>query len=256
MAAAHAWERQPTESIEAFHAFAHYRDLAPDTRSVAAAYTAHSTTCLGRPREKKAARGWEEWSSRHNWVGRMRAYDAQLERQKVKARMKAIAEMEEETARQAANARRILLQPLQALAKSIQKNPELLTADTNAQAMRLGRLAAESVKALKAAVEIERLSRGVSTQNIDQHVTQTDGTQLNDITLDSRAAAIAYSQLLVALADSSVGTGGAGDDSVEGQVVAREAPGLPESEADGLGSPADSAAAHHGAAATREIDPQ
>ena len=73
---------QAGESSKAFHAFSHYRDLPADTRSIAAAYQDHLSQCGGAKNSPKTApRFWRQWSSKYNWVERVKGHDADLSRQ-------------------------------------------------------------------------------------------------------------------------------------------------------------------------------
>jgi hypothetical protein len=82
-AAIEAWERQPDEGPKAWAAFCVYRDLDPATRSLArvAHHTGKSIALIGR------------WSSKWRWVGRVRAWDSEIDRQKRVGQLKAIEDM-------------------------------------------------------------------------------------------------------------------------------------------------------------------
>lgn len=83
------WHRQPEDTRSSFHAFMHYRDLPPWSRSIDAAYREHQEKCKGaeqKGRQKggkksaedepsRAPRRWQTWSSENNWVARVREYD-------------------------------------------------------------------------------------------------------------------------------------------------------------------------------------
>lgn len=78
-----AWERQPDEGPKPWAAFCVYRDLDPAARSLAkaAAQCGKSKVLIGR------------WSSKWRWVGRVRTWDSEIDRQKRAGQLKAIEDM-------------------------------------------------------------------------------------------------------------------------------------------------------------------
>ena len=69
------WEKQPNESVPAFRAFAHYRDLGPKrTLKKTAQDLGKNATTIG------------EWSSKHGWVARIDAYEHYLDRRLLEQR--------------------------------------------------------------------------------------------------------------------------------------------------------------------------
>ena len=77
------WEMQPSETAKAFHAFGHYRDMAPADRSIDAAHAEHLAECEARQRHgKRTSKTWQDWSSANRWVERAAAHDADLSRQR------------------------------------------------------------------------------------------------------------------------------------------------------------------------------
>jgi hypothetical protein len=78
-----AWERMEGESEEAHAAFQVYRDLPPGRRSVVevARQCAKNRSLIGR------------WSSRHDWLQRVAAYDAWIDQQRVSTQLEALTEM-------------------------------------------------------------------------------------------------------------------------------------------------------------------
>jgi hypothetical protein len=78
-----AWERQAGESEEAFDAFQRYRELPPGQRSVVKV----GQLCGKNPSLIS------RWSSRHHWVGRVVAFDAWVDQQRVSAQVQALTEM-------------------------------------------------------------------------------------------------------------------------------------------------------------------
>ena len=87
------WYRQENEPSRAFNAFILYRDMLPKERS------------LERVRQKMAKgllylSHLKRWSSRHQWVKRVMAYDDYLAEVKAQAQEKAIGEMAERQAKE------------------------------------------------------------------------------------------------------------------------------------------------------------
>ncbi len=68
-----AWERQENESDKAYYAFSVYRDLGPGRSLRAVAEAVYG------PRWEHGKRTVEGWSSRFDWVSRVRALDARDE---------------------------------------------------------------------------------------------------------------------------------------------------------------------------------
>jgi hypothetical protein len=93
------WHRQPGESMKAFHAFCHYRDLPMHDRSLDKAFRACQVACLkksGDPQTiPRANKRWKDWRRQWNWEARAEAHDAEVaEAERVK-RVKEIAAMNE-----------------------------------------------------------------------------------------------------------------------------------------------------------------
>ena len=78
------WELLPIDTASSFHAFAHYRDLAPSIRSLLRAWQAHfdgcDTTRQRRGKRSMVPRHWENWSSLNAWVTRAREWDIEADR--------------------------------------------------------------------------------------------------------------------------------------------------------------------------------
>lgn len=75
------WDRQPDETDKAYRAFALYRDLGPEERSITKAsqeyHAQHGLKgSLGTARVTVG-----KWSRTHGWVERVRAWDADQDRQ-------------------------------------------------------------------------------------------------------------------------------------------------------------------------------
>jgi hypothetical protein len=88
------WTRQAGETDAAYRAFCAYRDLGID-RSLNAAYS----STLTPPVEKRAPGFWAAWSSEHNWVARVSAYDDYIEAELRRVRERKRFQLEERRAR-------------------------------------------------------------------------------------------------------------------------------------------------------------
>lgn len=95
---AEPWEMRDDEPAEAFHAFAHYRDLLPSRRSRDAAYGDHLEACEHRGGTEKAPQApgnWCGWLKAHDWVARARAWDRECDRVRRLETVEAILDMRE-----------------------------------------------------------------------------------------------------------------------------------------------------------------
>ena len=134
------WERFRTETSKQFHAFTIYRDMGP-SRSI-------QQVALSRPGSGGFSK-LKEWSITHQWVDRVTEYDDHMDTIRRAGKEEAILEM---SFRHADYSMQILDKALDALnlIKPEDLKPHHL------------------IRWLEVAVNIERLSRGVSTQNIKQ----------------------------------------------------------------------------------------
>lgn len=124
------WERQPTESAQAFEAFAMYRDMGVNRSIRKAAQNLN-----------KAVTTLAEWSSKHEWVKRAAAWDAEQDRI---ARNEMLAEMASTRKRQRRQAQRMQ-----------ERGMELLESISIGDAK-----LSEVVSLLKAGMEQERIAIG------------------------------------------------------------------------------------------------
>jgi hypothetical protein len=93
-----AWERQSSETDDAFAAFVLYRDLGP-SRTIEQAHDAYLQRNKHKAKErvrsgKKKGQGpthWADWSARFKWVERVRAYDDHIDSIALEERQKATA---------------------------------------------------------------------------------------------------------------------------------------------------------------------
>lgn len=150
------WERQDREPARAYMAFQSYRDLGPlrGLRQLRPTGRQNPTTWL---------RQLGGWSSAWGWPERAKAYDAMLERERIGARIAAVAVMEERHAQIAEAGLAALSMPLIALGRPrmINGRPE---GDRLAelQEMPTGdliRLAAHSSRSMARLTAVERQAR-------------------------------------------------------------------------------------------------
>ena len=111
------WERQPGESHEAFEAFQTYRDMGP----------ARSLAKVGEKLGKSTAL-MERWSSRHGWVERVAAWEAEEDRHRREAHLQEIEEMSKRQAQDALAIQQALSMPVTNLLEQLRDDPDALTA--------------------------------------------------------------------------------------------------------------------------------
>ena len=138
---AEPWERQPKESTQAFEAFAMYRDMGASRSIRKAAQNLN-----------KAVTTLAEWSSRHEWVKRVAAWDAEQDRI---ARAEMMADMAATRKRQRKNAQRMQERGMEFLEQVIAGEPALR----------------DIVQLLKAGMEQERIAIG----DVGEVIEERDG---------------------------------------------------------------------------------
>ena len=132
------WEKQDGESTQAFEAFSEYRDMGPKrSHAKVSAKLGKSTALLNR------------WSRRWKWVERVSAWDRELDKKNREAQIEAIKEMSERHTKEAMMFQQKVLERLREL-----KPSELSPNDM--------------ARWFEAAVKIERLSRGETTEILKQ----------------------------------------------------------------------------------------
>lgn len=124
------WERQPGESAKAFEAFAAYRDMGVNRSIRKAAQSLN-----------KAVTTLAEWSTKHEWVKRCAAWDAEQDRI---TRNELLADMAATRKRQRKNAQRMQERGMEFLENVIAGEPALR----------------DIVQLLKAGMEQERIALG------------------------------------------------------------------------------------------------
>lgn len=107
MSTGHPWTMRPDESAKAFQAFEVYRDMGPG-RSLERVVAGDNAVTSGLPVLRN-------WSSRHDWVARVRAFDEYVAS---RAADKAVESAASVRARQAQHAKAIQLRAVQKFAAS------------------------------------------------------------------------------------------------------------------------------------------
>lgn len=173
------WERLQIETSRQFQAFCIYRDMGP-SRSIQ--QVAQQRTGSGGFSKLK------EWSITHQWVDRATEYDDHIDTIKRAGNEESILEM---SSRHADYSMQIQEKALDAL-KLIK--PEDLKPH-------------HLIKWLEVAVNIERLSRGVSTENIKrEEVMEVKNDVVTSEKLKKPEVRRAASRYIKAIADSQIGT--------------------------------------------------
>lgn len=167
-----SWHRQPGESSKAYHAFTHYRDMAPHERSFTRAFVAHQVTCrgygqttedspndrvlIGKSREPNLQ--WRNWKRAFNWETRADEFDAWTEQEQRRKQQAAIDAMNE---RHASLATAIQGRVVERLNQLTQADPA--TGKTAPLHLSPGQL----ITWLKEATAIERRARGQATEIVE-----------------------------------------------------------------------------------------
>lgn len=216
------WERdkEAGETAAAFAAFVTYRDLPPRSRSLrkAAAAHYHDDPEAGVGRAKVVQ--FEKWSAEYDWQVRVEAWDDERDRVRRQAHLRAVEDMAERHARDAAAAQNLALLPLRYLAnrlsdeegrKNLQMEMQLLGLKDQ---IRLAFLGERLLPRLQLA---ERLARGEPTEIVQGELgVSVEGTvqHLHGIAVVKRL--LATEEGVEALdAIGRLGLPG-GDDAVEG----------------------------------------
>lgn len=157
------WERREGETDPAWAAFIAYRDMGLD----------RSTAKVSRQVGKNKGL-MDRWSSRHGWVERVAAWDAERDRVKREAELDETEAMGRRHAQQAQALLQVLTAPAVALIKRLQDEDQ-----AKAFYEQLHRMPAEDALALigKTAahfpnvMKVERLARGESTERVEGKLT-------------------------------------------------------------------------------------
>lgn len=179
------WERQRGEPSRAFRAFALYRDMGAERRS------------LRRLAEEMGVslRLVSRWSRKHHWVERCAAWDDEVDRLAREEQTRAIAEMRRQHAEEAVRLRL-------AAVKRLMEQLEGFTLEDLDQA--------DLLKIWGEAVKVERLSRGEPETVQQQQITGRDGGPVRvagpDLSKLTDAELAQLESLLSKAGDTSAGT--------------------------------------------------
>lgn len=188
------WERLPEESSKQFEAFCIYRDLGPG-RSIQK--VAQNRSGSGGVSKLK------EWSSKYDWVERAEGYDQYLEKIIRETNEDAIQEM---VKRHAEDSKEIQL-----AIKEQKNDPQLDEMSPKEKAYFFDALS----RSYKTMASLERLSRGVPTENIKQEneVTEVNKDVITPEKLKKPEVRKAADKFIKAIADSQSSTNGVSTDS-------------------------------------------
>lgn len=181
------WERLPNETSKQYDAFCIYRDMGIE-RTIS-----------------EVARGWsksgaksrlQEWATKNNWQSRATSYDDYIDEIKRFRQEEEIKEMASRHAREAQLFQEKAIERLKVL-----DNNNLKPQDV--------------IKFYDIAVRIERLSRGVPTENIKQEneVTEVNKDVITPEKLKKPEVRKAANKFIKAIADSQSSSNGVGSDS-------------------------------------------
>lgn len=144
------WERQPTESEEAWLAFRAYRDMPPEQRIL-------------RRSAVKTVEVLSRWYRDHNWIDRCKAFDAHVDHVSIEER-KRILEM---ASRDLAYDHAIMLADARELVSRELGKLVTVSRDTDMHGLLKP---SEVIKLFDTTIKLDRLVRGQSTENIKEEV--------------------------------------------------------------------------------------
>lgn len=142
-----AWERQPSESSKAFAAFCSYRDLGP------ARSHARVADEIGRHRNQISG-----WASKHQWMVRVDAYDADQEHRRRAETEGARQRMVERHAQQASAALKAAMTPVVKFLERLRDKPEELD---DAETSNLAEMSIKFLRSVSSLQGSERVARGL-----------------------------------------------------------------------------------------------
>jgi hypothetical protein len=142
------WDRQPRETSRSYELFCVYRNLGPERSLAKARESASGIPSV--PRLKVLSRKW-------SWVGRSRAYDDYIERQRRQQNERERRQMNERQARIGVLAQNIVVRRMERLLAEVEKDIAEMTPSDLARLLDIG-------------VKIERLARGEPRIEVEEEV--------------------------------------------------------------------------------------
>lgn len=179
------WERLPEETSKQFEAFSIFRDLGL-SRSISEVANMWS--------ESGATSRLREWARKNNWHQRATVYDEHMDRIMVVSHEEEIKKMVVRHAKEAKLFQSKVHDGLENI------NPDELKPH-------------ELIKWYETAVKIERLSMGISTENIKREEVKVKEDAINQETLRKPEVREKANKLIKAIADSQSSTYGVSTDS-------------------------------------------
>lgn len=170
------WEQLPKESLQAYHAFTHYRDLPIADRSITHAHQEHARACQKRTGSVPMNGRWKRWSMDHRWVERTSDYARHLDQAKTGAELAEVVEVGRRHAEVAMAALDALYQPVLTVAKVLQSNPEVLeqlardAGEDPAAFIKLLDITRNVAAVMPTVAKMEREARGLEEGDRQEHV--------------------------------------------------------------------------------------
>lgn len=159
------WEPGSFASHQRFHAFAHVRDLPVAERSTLRALNEHRSRCLQKPPARAVNGRWKAWSVEDDWIGRLDAWDAEVDRQRREKFLKAQLDGVERHQRLTAAALNVATVPIRAVLNRL-SDPAFLASVETVPAWSLLRDSLRSVQILPALINAERQALGLSQMEL------------------------------------------------------------------------------------------
>lgn len=181
---AQPWDPLPKETAKAYAAFCAYRDLGGTLRSHARVISE------GKGSNKEVG----QWSSRHNWVSRARAWDAYADQRNREAAIERRIAANRDIAQVAEAFRTMFTMPVRAMLDRLDQpgGRDAMIAELNElSAPQLLSLAAVSAKVLPQIIEIEQRALGVLAEGSTVIVPASTGDDLSTPTEQDRLLRVA-----------------------------------------------------------------